>query len=80
MISKNKFKAFFHKAIRDSQTFIDSYWAKIKRNSRYQLKKVLDWAAYLEHLQAVLKEFDFIAAPNEDTLIRYFQEGLRPSI
>ncbi len=35
---------------------------------------------YLEHLQAVLKEFDPTGAPNKITLIRYFQEGLRPSI
>ena len=40
----------------------------------------MDWAAYLEHLQAVLREFDLVAAPNEDIMIRYFQEGLRPSI
>ncbi len=37
-------------------------------------------AAHLEHLQAVLKEFDNTDAPNETTLIRYFWEGLRPSI
>ena len=40
----------------------------------------MDWAAHLEHLQAVLREFDSVAAPNEDTMIRYFREGLRPSI
>ena len=34
----------------------------------------------MEHLQAVLREFDSVAAPNEDTMIRYFREGLRPSI
>ncbi len=40
----------------------------------------MDWAAHLEHLQAVLKEFDSIAAPNKETLIRYFRKGLHPSI
>ncbi len=40
----------------------------------------MDWAAYLEYLQAVLKEFDPTGAPNKTTLIRYFREGLRPSI
>ena len=40
----------------------------------------MDWVAHLEHLQAVLRKFDSVAALNEDTMIRYFQEGLRPSI
>ncbi len=35
---------------------------------------------HLEHLQAVLKEFDLTSAPNETTLIGYFREGLYPSI
>ena len=34
----------------------------------------------MEHLQAILREFDSVAAPNDDSLIRYFREGLRPSI
>ncbi len=34
-------------------------------------------AADLVHLQAVLKKFDPINAPNESTLIRYFREELR---
>ncbi len=59
---------------------MDSYWTKIRRNSQYQQEKVLDWAAHLEHLQAVLKEFDPSGAPNETTLIRYFRERLRLSI
>ncbi len=59
---------------------MDSYWTKIRRDSQYQQEKVLDWTAYLEHLQAVLKEFDPSGVPNETTLIRYFREGLRPSI
>ena len=40
----------------------------------------MDWAAHLEHLQAVLKEFDPVAALNKEVLIRCFQEGLRSSI
>ena len=32
----------------------------------------MDWTAHMEHLQAVLKEFDLVAAPNKETLIRYF--------
>ncbi len=53
---------------------------KIRQNSQYQQEEVLDWATYLEHLQAVLKEFNPTCTPNKTTLIRYFQEGLRPSI
>ncbi len=79
-ISWDEFKAFFRKALGDSRAFVDSYWTKIRRDSQYQQKEVLDWAAYLEHLQAVLKEFDPSGAPNKTTLIRYFREGLRLSI
>ncbi len=59
---------------------MDSYWTKIRRDSQYQQEEFLDWAANLEHLQVVLKEFDPTGAPNKITLIRYFREGFRPSI
>ena len=35
---------------------------------------------HLEHLQAMLKEFDSTGIPNETILIRYFQEQLSLSI
>ncbi len=79
-ISWDEFKAFLRKALGDSRAFVDSYWTKIKQDSQYQQEEVLDWTAHLEHLQAVLKEFDSTGAPNETTLIRYFQEKLHPSI
>ena len=79
-ISWNEFKTFLRRSLGDSRAFVDSYWKKIKRDSQYQQEDVLDWAAHLEHLQAVLREFDSVAAPNDDSLIRYFREGLRPSI
>ena len=41
---------------------------------------MLDWASYLEHLQPLLLEFDANEASGEPTMIRYFQEGLKPSI
>ena len=59
---------------------MDAYWGKIKRDSQHQLEEVLDWAAHLEHLQAVLREFDPTATPNRETIIRYFRKGLRPSV
>lgn len=40
----------------------------------------MDWAADLEHLQAVLKKFNLVAAPNQEVLIQYFQEDLQLSI
>ena len=40
----------------------------------------MDWAAHMKHLEAVLKKFDLVAAPNEETLIRYFRDGLHLSI
>ncbi len=42
--------------------------------------EVLDSAAHIEYLQAVLKKFDAINAPNKTTLICYFREELRPAI
>ncbi len=35
LIIWDEFIAFFQKALGDSQVFVDSYWAKIKRNSEY---------------------------------------------
>ncbi len=35
-ISWDKFKAFFQKVLGDSRAFVDSYWAKIRRDSQYQ--------------------------------------------
>ncbi len=70
---------FFRNGLGDSRAFVNSYWAKIKCNSQYQLEKVLDWVAHLEHLQAIQKKFDPTATPNKDTLICYFRERLRLS-
>ena len=75
-----KFKDFLRKNLRDSRAFADSIWKKVKRNSQYQDKLVQDWAAHLEYLQSILIEFDPECAPEEDTMIRYFREGLCPSI
>ena len=40
----------------------------------------MDWAAYLEHLQTVFREFDANTVISELVLIRLFCNGLRPSI
>ena len=59
---------------------MDTYWGKIKRDPQHQLKEVLNWAAHLEHLLAVFQKFDPMVTPNKEIMIRYFREGLRPSI
>ena len=71
---------FLRKNLRDSRVFIYSIWKKVKRNSLYQKESVQDWAAHLEYLQSILIEFDPEYASEEDTMIWYFREGLRPSV
>ena len=41
---------------------------------------MLKWAAYLEHLQSILLAYDSVGAPAKSTILKYFQEDLRPSI
>ena len=41
-VTWDKLKVFFHRSLNNSQAFVDSYWGKIKRNSQYQLEKILD--------------------------------------
>ena len=71
---------FLCQSLGDSRAFVDTYWGKIKRDSIYQLEEVLNWTAHLEHLQVVFQEFDPAATPNNEIIIRYFREGLKPSI
>ena len=79
-ITWEEFKTFLSQSLGDSQTFVDSYLAKIKKDFQCQQEDILDWAAHLKYLQAILREFDSIAALNKDTMIWYFREGLRLSI
>ena len=80
LIIWKEFKTFLCQSLGDSRAFVNSYWAKIKIDPQYQQKDVLDWAIHLKHLQAIHREFDSVAALNEDTMIRYFWEGPQPSI
>ena len=79
-VTWDEFKAFLRQSLGDSQIFVDTYWGKLKRDSQHQQEEVLDWAAHLEHLQAVLREFDPEAAPTGRIMIRCFLEGLKPSV
>ena len=71
---------FFRKNLGDLKTFVDGFWRQIKQDAQYQLKDVMDWAAHLEHLQAMLKKFDPVAAPHKEILIWCFRKGLQLSI
>ena len=75
-----EFKDFLRKNLGDSRVFVYSIWKKVKRDSQYQDESVQDWAAHLEYLQFILIEFDSECASGEGTMIRYFREGLRPSV
>ena len=44
------------------------------------MEKVYNWASHLEHLQSILMEFDLAAVFTKSTIVRYFEEGLKPSI
>ncbi len=59
---------------------MDDLWSSIKRDLQYQGESALDWTSYLEYLQSILREFDSDRALGEPTMIRYFREGLKPSI
>ena len=75
-----EFKAFLRKNLGDSKAFVDNVWSRVKRDSQYQQQEVQDWASHLEHLQSILQEFDADGAPKESDLIRFFREGLKPSV
>ena len=79
-ITWTKFKVFLQKNLRESKSFVNSIWRKLKRDSQYELEEVYDWASHLEHLQFILIKFDPATAPTESTIVRYFQEELKPSI
>ena len=64
----------------ESKSFVDGIWRKLKRDSQYQLEEVYDWASHLKYFQSILQKYDPVAAPTEVTMVRYFEEGLKPSI
>ena len=75
-----KFKDFLRKNPGDDRAFANSICSQFRRVSQYEQESVLDWVAHLKHLQSILLEYDPIGAPTEPTMLRYFREGLRPSI
>ena len=80
LISSKEYKAFLCQNLGESKAFVDTIWSTIRKNSQHQLEELIDWAAYLEHLQTVLREFDADALILEPVLIRLFRNSLRPSI
>ena len=75
-----EFKDFLRKNLGDDRAFANSILSQFRRVSQHQQESVLEWAAHLEHLQSILLAYDPVGAPTEPTMLRYFQEGLRPSI
>ena len=79
-ITWTEFKAFLRKNLGEYKSSVDSIWRKLKRDSQSQLEEIYNWASHLKHLQSILLEYDPIAIPTEVTMVRYFEEGLKPSI
>ena len=80
LISWEGFKVFLCQSLSESEAFVDTICSSIRKDSQYQFKKVMGWAAHLEHLQTILHKFDANTVILEPVLIRLFRNGLRPSI
>ena len=65
-----EFKDFLRKNLGDDRAFANSICSKFRRDSQYQAESVLDWAAYLEHLQSILLEYDPVGALTKPTMLR----------
>ena len=79
-ISWKRFKAFFCQSPSKSKAFVNIIWSTIGKNSQYQLKEVMDWAAHLKQLQTVFQEFNANTVISELVPIRLFRNGLKPPI
>lgn len=66
LISGEEFEAFLRKSPRESTSFVNNIWSKIKSDSQYQQEEVHDWASHLAHLSSVLLEFDAQRVSTED--------------
>ena len=75
-----KFKDFLKKNLGDDQAFANSICSKFRRDFQYQTESVLDWAAHLEYLQPILLEYNPVGVPTKPIMLRYFREGLKPSV
>ena len=75
-----EFKKFLRKNLEDDRAFANSICSKFRRDSQYQAKSVLDWAAYLKHLQFILLEFNPVGALTKPIMLKYFWKDLKPSI
>ena len=71
---------FFCQSLSESKAFVNTIWSTIKKNFQHQLEEIIDWAAYLEHLQTVFCKFNADKVISEPILIRLFYKSLQPSI
>ncbi len=79
-ITWNEFKAFLRKSLGESNAFVGHVWFKLRGDAQHQLEEVQDWAAYLEHLQSILLEFEANNALGKGQLGRTFYDSLKTSI
>ena len=75
-----EFKNFLRKSLGDSRAFVGGVWGKVKRESQYQLESMLDRASHLKYPQYILLESDAGGVPEKESMVRFFREGLKPSI
>ena len=80
LIIWEEFEAFFCQSLGESEAFVNTIWNTIWKDFQHQLEKVIDWAAYLKHLQPVFQKFNANMVISELVLIRLFRNGLWLSI
>lgn len=56
-----EFKICLQKILSEIQIFVNDIQKKYCNANLYQLEDIMGWFAYIEHLYAVLKEFENVA-------------------
>lgn len=75
-----EFKDFLRKNLEDDRAFSNRICSKFRQDTQYQAKFILDWAVQLEYLQSILLKYDPVGVATKTTMLRQFQEGLKPFI
>lgn len=76
-ITQAKLNIFLQKSLSKTRIFVDDIQIKFYNANKYQLADVIDWLAYMEHLQSIFTKFYVVAPPIDNILIPYFWDGLR---
>lgn len=67
-----EFKIFLAKNLGETKVFVYYIEKNLCNSNQYQQKNLMDWLAYMEHLQFILKKFDNVAASADNLIIWYF--------